>query len=77
MDHYTLFQEYLQIDHQIDELYHTLVQGLGLSGSALWVLWSLAELEEGYAQRDICRQFFLSKQTVHSSVRKQERYDYA
>ena len=30
MDHYTLFQEYLQVDHQIDEFYHTLAQALGL-----------------------------------------------
>ena len=73
MDSYALFQKYLQIDHQIDEFYHTLAQGLGLSDSALWVLWSLAELGEGCTQRDICRQFFLSKQTVHSSVQKLER----
>ena len=55
MDSYALFQKYLQSDHQIDEFYHTLAQGLGLSDSAL------------------CRQFFLSKQTVHSSVQKLER----
>lgn len=73
MDHYALFQEYLQMDHQIDEFYHTLAQALGLSDSALWVLWSLAELGEGCTQRDVCRQFLLSKQTVHSSVRKLER----
>lgn len=73
MDQYALFQEYLQMDHQIDEFYHTLAQALGLSDSALWVLWSLAELGEGCTQRDICRQFLLSKQTVHSSVRKLER----
>lgn len=73
MDHYALFQEYLQMDHQIDEFYHTLAQAQGLSDSALWVLWSLAELGEGCTQTDICRQFLLSKQTVHSSVRKLER----
>ena len=73
MDHYALFQEYLQMDHQVDEFYHTLAQALGLSDSALWVLWSLMELGEGCTQTDICRQFFLTKQTVHSSVRKLER----
>ena len=72
MDKYQLFQEYLQTDHQIDEFSHPRAQGLGLSDSALWVLWSLAELGEGCTQKDICRQFFLSKQTVHSSVRKLE-----
>ena len=73
MDNYALFQEYLKIDHQIDEFYHALAQGQGLSDSALWVLWSLAELGEGCTQTDICRQFFLTKQTIHSSVRKLER----
>ena len=55
MDHYELFQEYLRIDHQIDEFYHTLAQRQGLSDSALWVLWSLVELGEGSTQTDICR----------------------
>ena len=73
MDNFQLFREYLQIDLQIDEFYHTLAQGLGLSDSAFWVLWGLEELGAGCTQRDICRQFFLSKQTVHSSVRKLER----
>ena len=73
MDAYTLFQEYLQIDHQVDEFYHTLAQGLGLSDSALWVLWGLVEQGEDCTQSSLCRQFFLSKQTVHSSVRKLEQ----
>ena len=76
MNNYELFQNYIQIDHQIDEFYHALAQGFGLSDSALWVLWSLAELGEGCTQKDICRQFFLSKQTVHSSVQKLERGGY-
>ncbi len=73
MDNYALFLEYLQLDHQIEEFYHALAQNRGLSDSALWVLWSLAELGEGCTQKDICRQFYLSKQTVHSSVRKLEK----
>lgn len=73
MDNYALFLEYLQLDHQIEEFYHALAQSRGLSDSALWVLWSLAELGEGCTQKDICRQFYLSKQTVHSSVRKLEK----
>ena len=72
MDHYTLFQEYLQADHQIDEFYHTLAQALGLSDSALWVLRCLVERGDGCTQKDICRQVSISKQTVHSSVRKLE-----
>ena len=63
----------MRLDHEIDEFYHELALGQGLSDSAFAVLWSILELGEGCTQRDICRQFFLSKQTVHSSVRKLER----
>ena len=70
MDAYKLFQEYIQLQHQIDEFYHELAVRQGLSDSALLVLWSLEELGEGCTQTDICRQVALTKQTVHSSVRK-------
>ena len=73
MDAEQLFQEFLRLDHQIEEFYHELAVRLGLSDSAFQVLWSVAELGEGCTQRDICRQFFLSKQTGHSSVRKLEQ----
>ena len=70
MDAYKLFQEYLRLQHQIDEYYHELAVKQKLSDSALLVLWALMELGEGCTQRDIGGQFALSKQTVHSSVQK-------
>lgn len=70
MDAYKLFQEFMQLEHQIDEFYHELAVKQNLSDSALLVLWALLELGEGCTQRDICGQFALSKQTVHSCVRK-------
>lgn len=70
MDAYKLFQDFLQLEHQIDEFYHELAVKQDLSDSALMVLWALMELGEGCTQRDICGQFALSKQTVHSCVRK-------
>jgi len=66
MDAYKLFQEFMQLEHQIDEFYHELAVKQNLSDSALLVLWALLELGEGCTQRDICGQFALSKQTVHS-----------
>jgi len=73
MDAYRLFQDFLGLQYQIDGAYHELAVRQGLSDSALLVLWSLLELGEGCTQRDICEQFALSKQTVHSSVRKLDR----
>lgn len=70
MDAYKLFQDYIRLQHQIDEFYHELAVRQKLSDSALLVLWTLLDLGEGCTQRDICLQFSLTKQTVHSSVRK-------
>ncbi|MEY8385772.1 MarR family transcriptional regulator [Oscillospiraceae bacterium 38-13] len=70
MDAYKLFQDYIRLQHQIDEFYHELAVRQNLSDSALLVLWTLTDLGEGCTQRDICLQFSLTKQTVHSSVRK-------
>lgn len=70
MDAYKLFQDYIRLQHQIDEFYHELAVRQKLSDSALLVLWTLVDLGEGCTQRDICLQFSLTKQTVHSSVQK-------
>lgn len=68
-----LFQEFLRLEHQIDGFYHKLAAKMGLSDSAFQVLWSIVELGGCCTQRDVCRQFLISKQTVHSAVRKLER----
>lgn len=70
MNAYQLFQDYIRLQHQIDECYHELAVRQKLSDNALLVLWTLVDLGEGCTQRDICLQFSLTKQTVHSSVRK-------
>lgn len=73
MDSFMLFQEFYHQDQAVDGFYHELAQRQGLSDSAFAVLWSIQELGEGCAQRDVCRHFCLTKQTVNSSVRKLER----
>lgn len=55
---------------EMDDIYHDLAVGLGLSDSAMNVLYSLHVLGDGCLQRDICRVSFMSKQTIHSSVGK-------
>ena len=76
MDSEALFQEFLRLDHQIDEFYHELAARLGLSDSAFQVLWSVAELGEGCTQRDVCRFFSVSKQTTHSAIQKLRQQGY-
>ena len=73
MDADKLFQEFLSLQNQIDGFYHELAVRMGLSSSAFQILWSIVELGENCTQRDVCQQFYISKQTVHSAVRKLEQ----
>ena len=60
----------------IDDIYHDLARKLGLSDSALIILYGLYTLGDGSLQRDICQQASVSKQTIHSSIRNLERDGY-
>ena len=68
-----LFRAYSRMYQEENTIYHNIARHLGLSDAAFSVLYAISELEEGCLQRDICRLCFLSKQTVHSAVRKLER----
>ena len=66
-------QEFNRLYKEMDNLYHEAALSLGLSDSALAVLYTVCELGGGCLQKDICERCYLTKQTVHSSVRKLER----
>lgn len=56
-----------------EELYHEAAVRLGVSDSALQVLYVLYVKGEGCTQADIGKMMGLSKQTVHSATHKMER----
>lgn len=58
---------------ETNDLYHESAVAMSLSDSAHMILYALCELGDGCLQRDLCERCFLSKQTIHSSVRKLER----
>lgn len=58
---------------EMNDLYHESAVAMSLSDSAELILYTLCELGDGCLQRDLCERCFLSKQTIHSSVRKLER----
>jgi len=66
-------QEFNRLYKEMDDLYHEAALSLDLSDSALTILYTVCELGGGCLQKDICERSFLTKQTVHSSVRKLER----
>ena len=66
-------QEFNLLYKELDDLYRETAVFQGLSDSAQMVLYTICELGGGWLQKDICDRCFLTKQTVHSSVRKLER----
>lgn len=58
---------------EMDALYHQAALRLGLSDSALRVLYALYDDGGSCALTAVCRQSGLSKQTVNSALRKLER----
>ena len=65
-----LVQAYNQTYKEMCDLYHEIAQSMGLSDSAFDVLYAMCELKDGCLQKDICDHSYLTKQTVHSAVRK-------
>ena len=58
---------------EIDGAYHELSLGLGLSDSAMKILYVLCDNGGGCLLRTVCRSSGLSKQTVNSALRKLEQ----
>ena len=58
------------------ELYHRLARHCGLSDSAFWILYTLREAEGPVSQTGLCRELYLSKQTVNSALKNLEEAGY-
>lgn len=58
---------------EMDDFYHEFAVSMKLSDSAQIILYVLCELGDGCLQKDICERSYLSKQTIHSAVRKLEK----
>lgn len=62
-----------QADKDLDSLFHIYAQQCGLSDAALFILYVLLDEGEGCTQRDICRLWSYSRQTINSSLKKLEK----
>ena len=66
-------REYSNLFRLGGELYHGVAVKMGLSDSALDILYALDELGDGCLQKDVCAAAGMTKQTVNTSVHKLER----
>lgn len=61
---------------EMDGLYHELALKAGLSDSAFFILYAIAEFGDGCLQKDIAEQYFINKKTINSSIKKLEAQGY-
>lgn len=69
-------REFNRIFKECSHIYHDIALKLGLSDSGFDVLYTICEIGDGCLQKNICEATLLSKQTIHSSVRKLEKDGY-
>lgn len=63
-------REFTRLYKEYDSIFHSVALAVGLSDSALTVLYHTQELGDGCLQRDIAASAWVSKQTVHSTIRQ-------
>lgn len=69
-------KEFNRIFKECNHIYHEIALKLGMSDSGFDILYTICELGDGCLQKNICEATLLSKQTIHSSVRKLEKDGY-
>ena len=65
-------KEFDSLYKMIDDVYHEIALSMDLTDSAFLILYCLLELGDGCSQKDICKLYSISKQTVNSSVKSLE-----
>lgn len=73
MNTFNRLKEYNQICKEMDIVYHTYAKNCGLSDMAYWILYSIAESDEYFTQRDFCNDWFFAPQTVNSALKDLEK----
>ena len=61
---------------EVDEIYHEIALKMGISDSGFIILYALAELGDGCLQKDIAKIYYISKQTVNSSISNLKKNGY-
>lgn len=65
-------KEFDSLYKMIDDIYHEVALSMHLTDSAFIILYCLLELGDGCSQKDICKLYSISKQTINSSVKSLE-----
>ena len=61
---------------EMTDIYHNIALKLELSESALLILYAIVDLGDGCTQKDISEMYYMSKQTINTSVKNLEKSGY-
>ena len=75
MNTFNKLKIYNQISKEMDIVYHKYAKSCSLSDMAYWILYSIAESDESFTQRDFCNDWFFAPQTVNSALKDLEKKD--
>lgn len=70
---FSYLKRFNQIYKEMDIVYHECAKRNGLSDMAYWILYSMAESDRCFTQRDFCREWFCAPQTVNSALKDLEK----
>lgn len=59
--------------NKLDDIYHQLAKYSGISDTAFWIIYAIQENKKSYTQRDICKLWSCSKQTINSALKNLEK----
>lgn len=62
-----------RIYKEMDRLYHGYAKGLGLSDTVFWILYSISESDHALTQRELCRAWSFTPQTLNSALKEAEK----
>lgn len=65
----SLLKQYNRIYKSMDIVYHNYAKRVGLSDAAFWILYSVAESERAFTQRELSSEWSFPPQTVNSSLK--------
>lgn len=62
-----------QVCDMIDDIYYQYASTFGITDTELCILYALNEHDGEYLQSDICRDWYCSLQTIHTTIKNMEK----
>ena len=59
-----------------DGIYKEIINRLGISEAAFWILYACCEAEKPYSQKELSESWFYAKQTINSAITKLTKLGY-